>query len=124
MATLIRQENDLVLQLSTLEKAEAVHGDIRVPMTAVRAVTVIEDVIHAVHGFKLPGSRLPGVFAMGTFVSNEGKTFAMVHHQTRRGLKITFQGADYDALIVGVPDPEVVLTGLGLNPSEDPPGQR
>ena len=64
------------------------------------------------------------LFAMGTFVSNEGKTFAMVHHQTRRGLKITFQGADYDALIVGVPDPEVVLTGLGLNPSEDPPGQR
>lgn len=100
------------MKLSALEKAEAVHGDIRVPWAAVQSVTVLDDAIHAVHGLKLPGSRLPGVFAMGTFKSDEGNLFATVHHQTRRGVKVTLMGAPYDALIIGTADPEAVVTAL------------
>ncbi|WP_067618001.1 hypothetical protein [Alicyclobacillus acidiphilus] len=115
MAELIREENTIVLRMSTLEKLEGVHGDIRVAVSTVQSVTVLDDVIHAVHGVKMPGSRIPGVFAMGTFVSNnEGTSFAMVHHQHKRGLKITLKGAPYDALIVGVDDPEKVVRSLGL----------
>ncbi len=56
LAELVREENELVLKLRPIEKVEGVHGDIRVPISAVQAVTVIDDVIHAVHGIKLPGS--------------------------------------------------------------------
>ena len=118
MAELLRQGDDLVLKLSTMEKAEAIHGDIRVPVAAVRTVTIVEDIIHAVHGLKLPGSRVPGVFAMGTFVSHEGRTFAIIHHQTHRGLKVTLQGTDYAAILIGILDPEAVLKRLGL-PAEE-----
>ena len=115
MADLIREEDMLVLRLSTLEKIEGVHGDIRVPISSVQSVKVLEDVIDAVHGIKMPGSRIPGVFAMGTFISHEGTVFAMVHHQTKRGLKITLSGAAYDALIVSEDHPEELIDSLGLS---------
>lgn len=114
MADLIREEDTLVLKLTTVEKVEGVHGDIRVPVSAVKSVTILDDAIHAVHGMKLPGSRLPGVFAMGTFISGEEKVFAIVHHHTKRGLKVNLKGETYDALIVGVDDPEGVASSLGF----------
>ena len=114
MAKLVREEDTLVLRLSTLEQVEGVHGDIRVPISSVQSVTVLDDVIHAVHGLKMPGSRLPGVFAMGTFMSHDGTVFAIVHHQTNRGLKVNLKGTTYDALIVGVDDPEGLVSSLGL----------
>ncbi len=81
MADLIREEDMLVLRLSTLEKIEGVHGDIRVPISSIQSVTV----------------------------------FAIVHHQTNRGLKITLSGAAYDALIVSEDHPEELIDSLGLS---------
>lgn len=115
MAELIREEDHLVLKLSTLEKVEGVHGDISVPISSVQNVTVLDDVIHEVHGIKFPGARLPGVFAMGTFISREGKAFALVHHKTKRGLKITLTNESFDILIVGVDEPEKVSASLGFS---------
>ncbi|WDL96443.1 hypothetical protein [Alicyclobacillus sp. ALC3] len=114
MAELVREGDNIVLRMSTIEKLEGVHGDIEVPVSAIQSVTALDDVIHAVHGLKMPGSRLPGVFAMGTFLSNEGTTFAIVHHQNKRGLKLTLNGTPYGALIVGVDDPEQVAARLGF----------
>lgn len=114
MAELVREEDTLVLRLSAIEKVEGVHGDIRVHVSSIESVMVLDDVIHAVHGLKMPGSRIPGVFAMGTFISREGTVFAIVHHQTKRGLKIALQGTTYDALIVGVHNPEEVWSSLAL----------
>jgi len=113
MAELVREENNIVLRMSTMEKIEGVHGDIHVPVSAVQSITVLEDVIHAVQGIKMPGSELPGIFAMGTFLSREGTTFVLVHHQHKRGLKLTLRGVSYDALIVGVDEPEQVAATLG-----------
>lgn len=112
MAELVREEQELVVKLSALERVEAVHGEIRVPWSAVQSVTVLDDAIHAVHGLKLPGSRIPGVFAMGTFQSATGKVFAVVHHQTRRGVMVTLTGTTYDAIIIGMGDPEAVVATL------------
>lgn len=113
MAELVREDDVLVLKMTAIEKVEGVHGDIRVPIDSVQAITVLEDVIHAVHGMKMPGSRLPGVFAMGTFISSEGKTFAIVHHQTKRGVKVNLKGTSFDVLILGVDNPENLVSTLG-----------
>lgn len=114
MATLIREDDTLVLQLTTMEKVEGLHGDLRIPFSSVQSVTILEDAVHAVHGLKMPGTRIPGVLAMGTYMSNEGKTFAIVHHQTKRGVKVALTEALFDTLIVGVDDPEYVVSSLGL----------
>ena len=41
MATLSRVGDDVVVRLNDLEKAGALHGDVRVPFSAVRAVRLL-----------------------------------------------------------------------------------
>jgi hypothetical protein len=119
MAELRRDGDELVLTLSAIEKAESIHGDLRLPMSSVRGVEVLDDVIHAVHGLKFPGTRWPGRFAIGRIIGpietkTFGKTFAVVHHDTPRGLRVRLEGAAFDELIVGCEDPEAVMSQIAL----------
>lgn len=103
------------MRLTTVEKAEAAHGDVRVPVTAVRSVEVVDDALHAVSAFtKTTGAAFPGRFVIGTFHS-DGKTFAVVHHRTPRGIRVQLEGANFDELLVGCDDPEGTIGRLGLD---------
>ena len=108
MAELSRDGDELVLTLSALEQAESIHGDIRVPASSVRAVEILEDVIHAVHGLRLPGTAWPGKVAVGTFYTQGTKTFAVVHHDTPRGLRVRLDGTLFDEFVIGCEDPEAL----------------
>jgi hypothetical protein len=114
MAELRVEDGDLVLHLSGVEKAEAVHGDLRVPMSAVRAVEVLDDAHGpADTGLKV-GTRISGVVEVGTTRSVGRKIFAAVHHDTPRGVRVVLEGADQDEWIVGCADPEAVVAGIPL----------
>ena len=114
MAELRLEDGELVVELSPLERAEAVHGDVRIPAVDIADVEVLEDVRHAVHGLKMPGSALRGYFAVGTFYSDKGarKTFAVVHHHTPRGVRVELHNAEYDEIVVGADDPEALVARL------------
>lgn len=108
MAQLQVEGDELVLHLSRTEKLESVHGDLRAPLSAVRAVEVLDDAHEpADHGFKV-GGRLPGVFEVAVVRTSGERLFAAVHHDTPRGVRIDFDGMDYDAWIVGCSDPEAI----------------
>jgi hypothetical protein len=107
MAELIVDGDELVLRLRAVEKLEAVHGEVRVPVRAVRAVEVLDNAVAAVHGLRV-GTGIPGSVAIGTFLSKNDKIFAVVHHATPRGVHVRLEGAQYDELIVGCDDPEAV----------------
>ncbi|MBO0831837.1 MAG: hypothetical protein J2P28_19360 [Actinobacteria bacterium] len=112
MAELQVEGDELVLHLSGLEKVEAVHPDLRAPLSAVSSIEVLEDAHEpADHGLKI-GERLPGVSEVAIILTAGQRLFAAVHHNTPRGLLIKFQGAQYDAWIVGCADPEGVLSSL------------
>jgi hypothetical protein len=115
MAELIKEGDELVVKLSTLEKAEAAHGDVRVPFSAVRGVEVVDDAVHAVPGWKVIGAGWPGRFAIGTFSggSEHEKTFAAVHHDQPRGVKVQLEGAKFDLIVVSSEDPEAAISQLG-----------
>ena len=115
MAEVKREDEDLVVELSTVEKAEALHGDIRVPISQVTQVDVVDDVVHAVPGLKTVGTAFPGRFAIGTFHGAGGKIFAAVHHSTPRGVRVTLEGANFDALVIGCEDPEEVARSLDIS---------
>jgi hypothetical protein len=108
MAELQVEGDELVLHLSRTEKLEAVHGDLRAPRSSVRSVTILEDA-HGPsdHGFKV-GERLPGYSEVAMVETDGQKLFAVVHHDTPRGVRIDFDGTHYDAWIVGSPDPEAL----------------
>jgi hypothetical protein len=114
MAEVERDGEELVVRLSAAEKAEAVHGDIRVPMSSVRAVEVVDDAVHAVNAYrKSIGAAWPGRFVIGTFRSDGVKTFAVVHHNTPRGVKVQLEGANFDELLVGCDNPESIAGHIG-----------
>ncbi|MGA2529121.1 MAG: hypothetical protein ABSG36_08165 [Acidimicrobiales bacterium] len=113
MAEVIVEGDELVVRLRAIEKAEAVHGEVRVPLESVKTVEVLDDAIGAVHGFRV-GTGIPGSVAVGTFTSREAKIFAVVHHDTPRGIRVDLQGAQYNQLIVGCDDPEGAAATLHL----------
>lgn len=115
MAELVVEGDELVLQLSGLEKAEGIHGDLRVPLSTVRSVEVLEDAHKAADfvGIRV-GTRIFGVVEVGTIRGAGKKIFAAVHHDTPRGVRVTLEGADQDEWIVGCADPEALVAGIPL----------
>ena len=116
MAELRVEGGELVLQLSRLEKLEGVHRDLRVPLSAVQLVEVLDDA-HGPAGVSAGikvGTRIPGVVEVGSIHGRTQKIFAAVHHDTPRGLRVRLDGSEYDQWIVGCADPEAVVAGLAL----------
>ena len=107
MAEVSVEGDTLVVHLRPVEKLEAVHGEVRVPLVSVKTVEVLDDAIQAVHGIRV-GTGIPGSVAIGTFTSRHSHIFAVVHHDTPRGVRIGLEGAHFDELIVGCDDPEGV----------------
>jgi len=106
MAELRIEGNELALYLSAAEKVGAVHGDLRVPLSAVRRVDVLADAHGpADHGIKL-GTRIPGRTEVGTIRGDGRNIFAAVLPDTPRGLRIVLDGSFYHEWIVGCADPE------------------
>jgi hypothetical protein len=113
VAELLIDGADLVLHLTTLEELASVHGDLRAPLASISSVQVLDDAHEpADAGFKLVGGRLPGTFEIGSFSAEGQRIFAAVHHNTPRGLVVTFDGAHYGAWIVGCADPEALKRTL------------
>jgi hypothetical protein len=110
MAELQVEGDELVLRLSTAEKAEAVHGDVRVPLSTLRGVDVLDDAHHWTGigvGFRV-GMRVPGIATVATVYEHGERVFVAVHRDTPRGVRVRFDGADWDEWIVGCTDPETV----------------
>jgi hypothetical protein len=112
MAELKLVGDELLLKLSRSEKFEAVHGDLRVPLSAVRSIEVLDDAHEPVdHGLK-EGERIPGVSEVDTVRTDGKKIFAAVHRNTPRGVRVILDGASYDEWIVGCADPDAVKSQI------------
>jgi len=103
VADLSVEGDELVLHMGALEKAEAVHGDIRVPLSAVAAVRVVDDPWAELRGIRAPGTGLPGVIAVGTRRGDFGKDFAAVHGKGP-AVVVELEGAGYQRLIATADD--------------------
>ena len=114
MAELRVDGDELVLHLTAFERAEAAHGDLRVPLSAVRKVEAVEEPLGEASGIRA-GTGLPGVVLVATMYGSGGKRFFVVHHDTHRGVRVQFDGADYEAWIVGADNPESLIASLHLD---------
>lgn len=121
MPSIAREGDEVVLPLSTGERILAVHGDVRVPLSAVTRVVVLDEPIRRIQGlkprnFKVWGAYWPRRFAYGAFFDGAVRRhlFAAVSGRKPRGLEITLDDARYTRLIVGLDHPEAptgTLTG-------------
>ena len=106
MATLIVDGPDLVVGLSWLEKLGAVHGNVRVPLRAVRSAVAEPQPWDAVRGSKLAGTGIRGVAILGTRYFDGGRDFVAITNR-RPAVRIELSGdAPYAQLLVSVSDAE------------------
>lgn len=111
MAELRTEGDQLVLHMHALEKAEGFHGDIRVPLSSVTAVRVVEDAWPELRGIRAPGTGVPAVVAVGTRRGGFGKDFATVHG---KGPAVVVELADteFGRLIVTCDDAQAVASAI------------
>src|SRR5580692_8394258 len=100
------------------------HADVRVPLSTVRTVRVVDDAWPELRGIRAPGTGIPFVIAVGTRRGSFGKDFAAVHGRGS-AVVVDLEGADYSRLVVTTPDAEGVAAEIRrhLMPSlsEPPP---
>ena len=119
MADIAREGNEVVLKLSIGERILAVHRDVRVPLSAVNSVDIVDGPIRRIQGlkprnFKVWGGYWPGWFAYGSFFDGAVRQllFAAVNGRKPRGLEIALDGAKYTRLIVSLDHPDDTKTAL------------
>ncbi len=111
MADLRTDGEELVLHMHALEKAEGFHGDIRIPLSAVTAVRVVDDAWPELRGIRAPGTGLPDVIAVGTRRGGFGKDFAAVHGKGP-AVVVELNGAEFGRLIVTSDDADAVASAI------------
>lgn len=111
VATLVVEGSDLVVKMSEIEKFEAVHPDVHVLLSTVRAVRVAEDAWPELRGIRAPGTGIPGVIAVGTRRGSFGKDFAVVHGG-ERAIVVELDGAAYSRIILTTPDADNVAAEI------------
>ena len=65
MADIAREGNEIVLKLSTGERIMAMHGDVRVPLSAVKSVDVVDGPIRRIQGLKPRNFKVFGGYSPG-----------------------------------------------------------
>jgi len=111
MAKLLVNDDIVTVSLSAVEKAEALHGDVSVPRSAVASARVVPDGLDEVHGLRMPGTGLPGVIMVGTWRDKERVTFAVCHGR-RPAVVLELTGQHYDRFVVTVENPGEVAAAL------------
>ncbi len=68
----ISETDELLLRLTPWEKLGAVHGDLRVPLRSVRAVSVVAEPWKSLHGLRAPDTRWPGLIMLDPWKVRQG----------------------------------------------------
>jgi hypothetical protein len=121
MARVGREGDELAVRLNDLEKAGALRGDVRVPMSSVRSVTVSTTPFRDLRGIRAPGTGLPGVIALGTWRYRGGKDFAALY-RGGPALVIELDGAEYRRLLVSAHDAVALREELVADTKPATPG--
>jgi hypothetical protein len=111
MASITLEGDELVVHLTVPEKLASLHGDVRVPSSAIQRVDVEPRPLDAVRGLRAPGLLIPGRTKIGTWRRYWHRGFIVA----RRGMpavSVRLTRAAYDDLLVSVPDAEATASAL------------
>ena len=105
MAELVAQGTELVVRMSGLERFAAMRGDVRVPLSAVRSVSLVPDPWKALRGIRSPGTGWPGVIAYGTRrMTGERPDFSAVLRNRPTVLVELDPPSEFGQLLISVTD--------------------
>ena len=111
MATLTVHDGELIVGLSRWERAGALHGDVRVPLPSIEAVSVSPQPFGDLRGMRAPGTGWPRVIALGTFRYSEGKDFAAIYRR-KPAVIVRLRDAEFRRLLIAADDAEAVAARI------------
>ena len=115
MASLMITAETVTVQLSAVEKAEALHGNVTVPRSAITSARAVDDGMDEIHGLRMPGTGIPGLLMVGTVRDRDFVTFAVCRAR-RPAIVIDLAGQPYNRLVITSDDAEAVAAGLAPSP--------
>jgi hypothetical protein len=108
VATLEIEGDELVVHVSGWQRVWAFHGDVRVPLSAVQAVDVPDNVWLALRGWRSTGVAFPGKTALGKRRHGDGWDFTAVSGTHDGAVRVSLNGGEFEQLLVSVPDAQAV----------------
>ncbi|MGI8492494.1 MAG: hypothetical protein ACR2NJ_07030 [Acidimicrobiales bacterium] len=105
MAEFRIEGDELVLHLRPREKFWAFHGDVRVPLSAVRSVSTPKNAWLALRGWRMAGTGIPSVIALGTRRHGTGYDFTAVR-KAKPAVLVEANAGRFEQIIASVADPE------------------
>jgi len=107
MADILVTGEQVSVQLSLGEKIGALHGDLHFPRSAVRMVRVADKPFTEIAGIRSPGTRIPGVMALGTWRRSGGPDFVAVYRGERGAvIDLDANQASYQRIILSAKNPD------------------
>ncbi len=102
-------EGKLVLHVEGADKIFALKSTLEIPLEHIAGIRADPDVARGWwHGFRMPGTQIPGVITAGTFYLHEQRVFWDVHHPEKT-VAIELHDERYNELIVEVADPQAAV---------------
>ena len=112
MASLEVRKKRVEVVLSGLERLGALRGDVSVALDEVLDVRPSPEPFTELHGWRLPGTGIPRVIALGTWRSRHGRDFAAVYRGRPAVVVEVRPGGEFRRLIVAARDPEGTVARL------------
>jgi hypothetical protein len=107
MATLKLEGDEVVVELSTMEKLGALMGSVRVPRASVTGARITEDPYRELRGIRV-GTGLPYVIVLGRMMFAGGQDFVAIYRTLPTAVIDLAPGQRFARLLVSSPDPTVV----------------
>jgi hypothetical protein len=110
MVELSVAEGKLTLHVRGMDRFWALKSTLEIPLEHVTGIRADPEVARGWwHGFRMPGTQIPGVLTAGTFYLHGEKIFWDVHNPEKT-VVIGLSHEKYDELIVEVADPSAAVS--------------
>ena len=99
----------LHLTVEGVDKIWALKSQLSIPLTHITGVRVDSEIVKGWwHGFRVPGTSIPGVITAGTFYQDGKRVFWDIHHPAE-AVVVSLDHETYDELVIEVENPEAFV---------------
>jgi hypothetical protein len=104
MAIVTIRDEQLSIDIRSLDKLWALTSSLTIPLAHVRGATPDATIASEPKGIRGPGAHIPGVLVAGTFHQKDGLVFWDVH-DAAKAVVIELEDEKYQRLVIEVDDP-------------------
>ncbi|MBC6988826.1 MULTISPECIES: hypothetical protein [Hymenobacter] len=115
MVEVSREGEEIVFNVKGLHKLWAFKSRLQIPRQHILGARKDPEAVKGWwHGWRVPGTHIPGLLTAGTFLQDEKRIFWDVHHADKT-VVIDLDHEDYNQLIIEVENPDEVVALLSAD---------